>query len=116
MTPNVSGVDRKATVTEAAKTMASKKIASVAIIEGDKVVGIFTERDLLKKIIALKKDPDHVKVEKVMSSPVVSVSGDCSVLSASKIMEKNKIRKLVVIDDDRLRGILSHLSSRRIPW
>lgn len=107
MTLNVSGVDRKATVAEAARTMATKKISSSAVIEDGKVVGIFTERDMLKKIIALKKDPDHVKVEKVMSSPVVSVSGDCSVLSASKILEKNKIRKLVVIDDGQLRGILS---------
>ena len=107
MTPNVSGVDRKATVSEAAKIMAAKKISSAAVIENGNVVGIFTERDMLKKIIAFKKDPEHVKVEKVMSSPVVSVSGGCSVLSASKILEKNKIRKLVVIDDGNLSGILS---------
>jgi PAS domain S-box-containing protein len=87
--------------------MASRNISSVVVVEDNRVIGIFTERDMLKRIIALEKDPHSIEIEQVMSSPVVSVSAECSVLSASKVMEKRKIRRLVVMDQNRLCGILS---------
>jgi len=107
MSQNTLGVQRKATVTEAAKVMADNNVSSIVIMEDDEVVGIFTERDLFKRIIAQKKRPERVCVEKVMSCPVVSITPDCSVFSASRIMEKMHVRKLVVMEDNQLYGILS---------
>ena len=107
MSRNVSAVEKKATVAEVTKIMASRNISSTVVVEDNRVVGIFTERDMLKRIIALEKNPHSIAIERVMSSPVFSVSSEYSVLSASKIMEKHKIRRLVVMDQDRLCGILS---------
>ena len=107
MIRNTVGVQRNATVTEAAKVMADNNVSSIVIMEDDEVVGIFTERDLFKKIIAQKKRPEQVCIEKVMSCPVVSITPDCSVFSAGRIMEKMHVRKLVVMEDNQLYGILS---------
>jgi PAS domain S-box-containing protein len=107
MSKDTLGVQRKATVTEAAKVMADNNVSSIVIMEDDEVVGIVTERDILKKIIAQKKRPEQVCVEKIMSCPVVSITPDCSVFSASRIMEKMHVRKLVVMEDKQLYGILS---------
>jgi len=76
-------------------------------MEKDVVVGIFTERDLLKRVVALKRNPAHTRLKKVISSPVVSVSSDCSVLSANKLLERIGIRRLVVMDDETLLGVIT---------
>jgi PAS domain S-box-containing protein len=87
--------------------MAERNVSSIIIMDGDKSVGIFTEKDLFKRVIAQKKHPDHICVGKVMSSPVVSITPDCSVFTASRLMEKKHIRKLVVMEGKQLYGILS---------
>ncbi len=107
MSRNVCEINGKATVAEAAKVMAYHNISSIVVMQGDELVGIFTERDILKRVIALEKVPHHIKVEDVMSSPVVSISTDCSVLSASNLMEKYNIRRLVVTEDKKLFGIIT---------
>lgn len=106
MSRNTLGVQRDATVTEAAKVMAGKNVSSIVIMDGEEVAGIFTERDLFKKVIAQQKCPDDVCISDVMSSPVVTIVPDCSVFSASRIMEKMHVRKLVVMEDNKLYGIL----------
>jgi predicted transcriptional regulator len=76
-------------------------------MEKDAVVGIFTERDLLKRVVAMKRNPALTKLKKVMSSPVVTVSSDCSILSANKLLERIGIRRLVVMDDETLLGVIT---------
>jgi len=76
-------------------------------VEGDDLVGVFTEKDLLKKVVALQKDPAHTKIEEVMSSPMISIPPDYSLFSAAKAMEKMRIRRLVVMEDKKLRGIIT---------
>lgn len=107
MTSNVAVINSSATVKEAAELMASKDISCLVAMEKDDVVGIFTERDLLRRVVALKRNPAQTRLKKVMSSPVVSVSPDCSVLSARKLLERIGIRRLVVMDDETLRGVIT---------
>lgn len=107
MSSDVVSIQKGASVAEAVQLMASRSISALAVMSGNKVVGILTERDLLKRVIALHKDPNHTKTEKVMSSPVVSVSTSFSVFSASKMMESKGIRRLLVINDDKLNGIVT---------
>jgi PAS domain S-box-containing protein len=107
MSKDVAGIQRKATVADAAKIMASRNISCVIALEADEVVGVLTERDLLKRAVALQKNPIHIKIEKIMSSPVITIPPDYSVFSASKVMEKMDIRRLVVIEDKRLCGIIT---------
>jgi PAS domain S-box-containing protein len=107
MSSDVYQVQRNATVSEAALVMASQNISSVVVMNADRVTGILTERDLLKRVVALNKDPDHTKIEEVMSFPVFSVPSNYSVFSASRTMENKNVRRLVVIDGNKLCGIVT---------
>jgi len=107
MSSNVAVITSSASVKEAAELMASNDISCLVAMEKDVVVGIFTERDLLKRIVAMKRNPAQTRLKKVMSSPVVTVSSDCSVLSANKLLERIGIRRLVVMDDEILRGVIT---------
>jgi len=107
MSRDVAGIQRKETVVDAAKIMTSHNISCVIALEADQVVGVLTERDLLKRVVALKKNPTHIKVEQVMSSPAISISPSYSVFSASRIMKKMDIRRLVVMEDKGLCGIVT---------
>ncbi|MCP4258904.1 MAG: CBS domain-containing protein [Planctomycetes bacterium] len=107
MTEDISGIQKNTSVAKAAAVMASRDISSIAVLEDEKVVGILTERDLLSRVIALRKDPDHIETEEVMTSPVISVPSSYSIFSASKTMEKMNIRRLVVMDEGRLCGIVT---------
>lgn len=107
MSKDVALIQRKAPVAEAAQIMASQKISCIVILDGDDVVGVFTERDLLKRVVALQRDPAHTKMEEVMSSSVMSVPPNYSVLSAKKTMENTNISRLVVMEDEKLCGIVT---------
>ncbi len=107
MSPQVATIPISSTVADAARIMAGQDISCVVVLDGQKVAGVFTERDLMKRVIALKRDPDKTPLEKVLSSPVVSVTPSTSVLGAFKVMEKNKIRRLVVQEDQTLFGIVT---------
>jgi len=107
MTSDVAAIASSATVKEAAEVMASRDISCLVAMDNEDVVGIFTERDLLKRVIALKRNPAQTILKNVMSSPVMSVPSDYSIPSASRMMEKMKIRRLLVMDDKTLLGVVT---------
>ncbi len=107
MTSDVAVIAGSATVREAAEVMASRDISCLVAMDNDDVVGIFTERDLLKRVIALKRNPAQTILRDVMSSPVMSVPSNYSIPSASKMMEKMRIRRLLVMDDRTLLGVVT---------
>jgi len=107
MNRNVAGIQTGATVAEAAEIMTSGSISCVVALDGDKIAGILTQKDLLGRVVALMRDPACVKIEAVMSSPVTSISASYSVFSASKIMEEMNVRRLVVVRDERLCGVVT---------
>jgi PAS domain S-box-containing protein len=107
MSRDVERVQTSNTVAEAVEVMASHNVSCVLVLEGNEPKGIFTERDLLRKVVSLQKEPARLKMEKVMSCPVISIPPDCSAFEASKIMEKMKIRRLIVMEDKQLYGILT---------
>ncbi|MGA1869734.1 MAG: cyclic nucleotide-binding/CBS domain-containing protein [bacterium] len=107
MSQNVAAINIGSMVVEAVEVMVAKNITSIVIMEGEKVVGIFTERDLCRKIIAPRNEPTNLKIEKVMSRPVMSIPYHYSLSDASRIMEKMHIRRLVVMKENKLCGILT---------
>lgn len=109
MSTDVAHIRHTATVAQAAELMADLRVSCVLIMEDDgSAIGIFTERDLLKQIIALRRDPSRTIVTEVMSTPLVSVPSDFSVLSAYKEMEKRRLRRLVVVDkEENVCGIVT---------
>jgi len=107
MSLDVAGIQIDASIAEAADIMTSQKISCIVVLNVDEVVGVLTEKDLLGRVVALRKDPACVKVKEAMSSPVTSIPPNYSVFSASKIMEEMNIRRLVVINSNRLCGLVT---------
>jgi PAS domain S-box-containing protein len=107
MTNDVAVIASSASVRAAAELMASKDISCLVATNDGAVVGVFTERDLLKRVIAVKRNPDQTRLKQIMSSPVVSISREQSVLSAMKMLESIGIRRLVVMDGETLYGLVT---------
>jgi len=95
------------TVKEAAALMLREGVGSLIIIEDEEPVGILTERDLLYKVVAMGKVPSRILADKVMSSPVITISPDSSVSVAAKRMSDLHLRRLPVVEDGKLIGMLT---------
>lgn len=106
MTKSLITVDSDATVNEAAKMMEKSQVGSVLIMEKNIPMGIMTDRDFAIKIAA-HAYPIHTKVKQVMSSPLVCVSPNDEVWVAADLMYTRKIRRLPVLDEDELLGIVT---------
>jgi signal-transduction protein with cAMP-binding, CBS, and nucleotidyltransferase domain len=107
MTSPVLNVDCEAFVKEAAEIMHSKHIGSLFVKKGDKFVGIITENDLSRKVVADNLDPATTKVAKIMSEPIHTLDCMEHVEKANQLMAQNKIRHLGVTKNDEIIGILS---------
>jgi CBS domain-containing protein len=104
--PIVAGLD--SSVLELAKIMTVKRIGSVIIIDDGKPVGIVTERDLVRRVLAEGLDSASIRASSICSKPVISCSMFADLEDAVDIMKDYTIRRIVVIDDDqRLVGILT---------
>lgn len=99
MISNVVSVVDSVTVRYAASQMTRFGIGCLVVTEGNKVVGIVTERDILEKIVVLGRDPSIIKVNEIMSNPVVVVSPNTPLEDAVELMFKHQIKKLPVVDN-----------------
>lgn len=107
MTTNVVTVHSSEKILDAAKIMSEKKIGCLVVLENGRAAGIITERDILRRVVAKSLDPTKVSVVEIMSKPLITVSPDDSVRDAARIMVKNKIRRLPVVEGLRLIGIVT---------
>jgi CBS domain-containing protein len=88
--------------------MTDRKVGAAGVVENDRLVGIITERDVLRRVVAAGGDPMDARVADVMSSPVISVALNTPVADAATIMRSNHIRHLAVLDDNgKVVGILA---------
>ncbi|MBK8268929.1 MAG: CBS domain-containing protein [Planctomycetes bacterium] len=92
---------------EAAKLMHEKHIGSVVVMSADVVVGIFTERDLMNRVVAEQRDASKTKVIDVMTGRIAICTRDTTLESCRSAMTKNKMRHLPVVEDGKLLGIIS---------
>ena len=107
MSRNLACVQTDSSVADAAEIMTVRKISCIIVMDGNNVVGILTQKDLLGRVVALQRNPANIRMEEVMSFPVTSVPYNLSVFSASKLMEEMNIRRLVVMNDKRLCGVVT---------
>ena len=114
MSTKVWCTQQSSTVAQAAEIMSSNNVSCLVVMQGQSVVGVFAERDLLKKVVAQGRDATTTKVEQVMSSPVISAAPNCSVFLVSRIMETRDIRRLVIIDGELLCGIVTQTDIFRL--
>ncbi len=105
----VLSISRDASVLEAAKLMNQHKIGALVVTDqAGKVDGIFTERDVMRRVVAEQKDPTAVTVGSVMTKEVACCGTDTSVDDARSVMKTRRIRHLPVVGQDRqLHGIIS---------
>ena len=103
----VAAVGEDATVLEATKLMADRRIGAVVVKKNNRVTGIFTERDVLNRVISVEKDPHKTLVKDVMSSPVACCRPDTKLSECRTVMTEKKLRHLPVVKDGDLVGMVS---------
>lgn len=106
MNPNVVSLGPNASLKDAAELMAQQKIGSIVIVDNNEPIGIITERDFATKIMLQPYSADS-KVSEVMSSPVVHITSNQSVADVIDIMANKDIRKVPVIDNGKVIGIVT---------
>lgn len=106
MTTDVSTVTPEDTVTKAASIMGQLNVGSVPVTDNNKVVGIVTDRDIVIRGVAKGKDPNQ-KVSDVMTTNIKYVDPEMDVHTVADIMAENQVRRLPVVESDKLVGIVA---------
>jgi len=107
MTREVVTVPSDTNVQKAAEIMAERHVGCLIITENGLPKGIITERDFLTKILAPKRQPLSLTVSEIMSSPLITVGPRDQVRDAARVMIENNIRRLVVVENTRLLGVIT---------
>jgi CBS domain-containing protein len=119
MTKGVLTVDEDKTIFEAAKLMSQKEVGDVVVLKGEIPRGIVTERDFVRRVVA-RKTPLDSKISDVMSRPLITIDPDASLKEAARKMVKRGIRRLPVVEQHKLVGIIvvsdfaRHLSKKTL--
>ena len=117
MTQKVLTIESNKTVTEAAALMTQNDVANLIVMENHIPVGIVTERDFVRRVLATEKSP-KIKISKIMSTPLRVIDPDAPLKEAARRMVRKRIRRLPVIKDNKLVGIITatdfarHLSKK----
>ena len=107
MTKRPIVVPKNITVRECARIMRDKKVGSILITEGEELLGILTESDIIEKITAANKNPDEVEVGEIMTTALVTINPSKDIIDAMQLMKEHEIRHMPVLDKDRLAGFLT---------
>jgi CBS domain-containing protein len=103
----VFAVPRHATVAEATRLMVAENVGIVSVVDGDRLVGVFSERDVTRRVVATGLDPGSVRVDDVMTLDLIVADAEEDYQSAMLKMDQANIRHLPVVSDGRLLSMLS---------
>ncbi|MEW6043123.1 MAG: CBS domain-containing protein [Thermoproteota archaeon] len=106
MKKSVISIDSSMTVQDAAKMMDDASIGAIVVIENGIAIGIITERDITRRIVA-KGKPLTTNVKDAMSSPLIVINPDDSIWEAAQLMKTRKIHRLPAVKDNRLVGMIT---------
>jgi CBS domain-containing protein len=107
MTPSVTSAHPSQSLADAARVMKIDDVGSVPVVEGERLVGILTDRDIVVRAIAEGGDPLTVTVDEVVSREPVTVDPDQNLDEALELMVRHKVRRLPVTENGRLVGMLA---------
>jgi len=107
MTKDVVTIDGDKKVLDAARIMKDRHIGCLIVTLGKVPIGIITERDLVSRVLAEPFDPSKVLVKDIMTTPIFTISSEETLEKAAEIMVKYQIRRLPVVDNDKLVGIIT---------
>jgi CBS domain-containing protein len=100
-------ISKDATVMDGLALMAEKRIGALLVMEGEKLIGIFTERDLARRVSLIGKLPEKTHIGEVMTRELITIDADQSVNECMSLMTEKRIRHLPVMDDGQLVGLIS---------
>jgi len=114
MTRDVRACEPNATVADAAKVMAQEDVGPVPIVEDGRLVGIVTDRDIVVRVVAEGRDPNATRVREIASTELVTVSPDDDLDEALNLLAQRQVRRLPVVEGDRLVGIVAQADVARL--
>jgi CBS domain-containing protein len=114
MTRDVRACEPNATVADAAKVMAQEDVGPIPIVEDGRLVGIVTDRDIVVRVVAEGRDPKTTTVNEIASTELVTVSPDDDLDEALNRLAERQIRRLPVVEGDRLVGIVAQADIARL--
>jgi CBS domain-containing protein len=114
MTSNPCSIDAEKSVAYAAKMMREEDVGLAPIVEGDKLIGMLTDRDVAIRVVAEGRNPEQVKVADVASKQVVTIDPQQDLDEALRIMAKHQVRRLAVLEEDgKLVGVVAQADIAR---
>ncbi|SFG21093.1 CBS domain-containing protein [Halobacillus alkaliphilus] len=106
MNANLTTCEASDNLSEVAKCMREEDVGFVPIVEEGKYAGVVTDRDIVVKGLA-KGSPDDVKASDIMTEKIITGSSDMEIAEAARLMQDHQIRRLLVVDQDTIRGVVS---------
>ena len=114
MTANPCSIDADKSVAYAAKMMRDEDVGLAPIVEGDKLIGTVTDRDIAVRVVAEDKDPNETTVREVASTNIVTIDPQQELDEALRLMAKHQVRRLPVVEEDgRLVGVVAQADVAR---
>lgn len=113
MTSGVVSIEPSASVVDAAQKMIQHEKGPLPVVQGSKAVGMITDRDIIARVVAEGKDPSSLTVQDIATTDLVSVSPDADVSEASQLMAQRQLDRILVIQGDKLVGIISEADLRQ---
>jgi CBS domain-containing protein len=107
MTASVSSVSPSQSLADAAEVMKGEDVGSVPVVEEGRLAGIVTDRDIVTRAVAERRNPQAVKVEEIASHDLVTVESEQDLDDALALMARHKVRRLPVLEGGRLVGMLA---------
>jgi CBS domain-containing protein len=108
MTPEVERLPKDASIHEVARKMKALDVGMIPVYDGDRLVGMVTDRDITLRVVAEGREPTSTPAHTVMTPEVIYCFEDQTVEEAAQVMEQHQIRRLIVLNQDkRLVGIVS---------
>ena len=107
MSKDVKVVSPDSSVKELVADMNKFNIGSIVVLEGDRPVGVISERDVLKRVVEPCLAPESLTARQIMTSPVITIGEMASIEEAAKLMARKKVRKIPVMNKQKLVGIVT---------
>jgi len=112
MVASVVSLEPGTSVVDAAKRMIQQEKGPLPIVEGERPVGIVTDRDIVAHVVAEGRDPKSITVQEIASHELVTIGPEQDVDEARRLMDEHELDRILVVEDDRLVGIISEADIR----
>jgi CBS domain-containing protein len=113
MTSNVVTIEPSATVVDAARRMIEQEKGPLPVVEGERVVAMVTDRDIIARVVAAERDPSSLTVRDIATKDLVTIGPDQDEQAARQMMAQHQLDRLLVVEEgDRLVGIVSEADIR----